>query len=148
MSTGEKNSIFDTTENVSWGALSPDGRWLAYQTNNDNPEVYVTTFPKPSGKWQVSKGEGHLPHWNENGSELFYFTSNDELCAAEVNSAGEFVKLGKVKTLLSFTPLAPGLIYSPFKDGQRFVTSERFGESEENKIIFVQNYKQEFIQEK
>ncbi len=146
MSTGERNSVFDTTENVAWGELSPDGRWLAYQKNNDNSsEVYVTTFPNPSGKWQVSKGEGNLPHWNEDGSEIFYFTDSDELRVTEVNSAGEFIKLGKVKTLFSFTPLNPGLVYTPFRDGQRFVTCELFRETEENKIIFVQNYKQEFI---
>lgn len=147
MFTGKKSSIFDTTENVAWGKLSPDGRWLAYQTNNGNSsEVYVTTFPNPSGKWQVSKGEGNLPRWNENGSEIFYFTSNDELRVTEVNSTGEFIKLGKVKTLFNFTSVTPGLAYTPFKNGQRFVTCELFGETEENKIIFVQNYKQEFIQ--
>src|SRR5580704_5582175 len=68
------NSAFDERE----PAFSPDGRWLAYQSNESgNYEVYVRPFPGPGGKWQVSTGGGLLPKWSRNSQELFYRTVTD-----------------------------------------------------------------------
>jgi Tol biopolymer transport system component len=56
-------------------AFSPDGRWLAYVSNEGpNPEVYVRPFPADpaGGKWQISSGGGQWPIWSRNGRELFY----------------------------------------------------------------------------
>ena len=45
--------------------FSPDGRWLAYASNESGrPEVYVRPFPGPGGKWQISTGGGNLPTWS------------------------------------------------------------------------------------
>ncbi len=146
METGETESIFDSTEDVTWGMISPDGRWLAYQLTKDNKDaIYITTFPKPLGKWQVSKGVGYLPRWNQNGQELFYMNNNNELCAVEINGESDFLKIGKIKPMFQLNPLIPGKVYVPFNDGERFITLENFSAVSENKIIFVQNYKQEFI---
>ncbi len=59
---------------VSFPALSPDERWLAYQSNESGAfEVYVRPFPNvEDGKWQVSQGGGLSPVWSPNGGELFY----------------------------------------------------------------------------
>jgi Tol biopolymer transport system component len=49
-------------------AFSPDGRWLAYQSNESGSyEVYVRPFPGPGGKWQISTGSGNDPKWSRNG---------------------------------------------------------------------------------
>ncbi len=55
-------------------ALSPDGRWLAYESNESGTdEVYVRPFPDTdAGKWQVSTSGGRAPVWAHNGRELFY----------------------------------------------------------------------------
>ena len=54
-------------------AISPDGRWLAYASNESGGyEVYVQRFPELLGRQQVSVGGGHRPHWSEDGRELFY----------------------------------------------------------------------------
>ena len=54
-------------------ALSPDGRWLAYVTDETGrSEVYVKRFPDPGGRVQVSLTGGSEPVWNRNGRELFY----------------------------------------------------------------------------
>ena len=54
-------------------AISPDGRWLAYASNESGRyEVYVQRFPEMLGRQQVSVGTGHRPHWSEDGRELFY----------------------------------------------------------------------------
>ncbi len=59
---------------VSFPSLSPDERWLAYQSNESgNFEVYVRPFPNvDGGRWQVSQGGGLSPVWSPNGRELFY----------------------------------------------------------------------------
>ena len=54
-------------------AISPDGRWLAYASNESGLyEVYVQRFPEMLGRQQVSVGTGHRPHWSDDGRELFY----------------------------------------------------------------------------
>ncbi|HEX4824276.1 MAG TPA: protein kinase [Candidatus Polarisedimenticolaceae bacterium] len=54
-------------------AVSPDGRWLAYQTNvGGHWEVYIRPLPTGNGTWQVSRGGGTLPHWSPRGNELVY----------------------------------------------------------------------------
>jgi serine/threonine-protein kinase len=54
-------------------ALSPDGAWLAYASDESGAdEVYVRAFPGPGGKWQISNGGGTEPAWSADGRELFY----------------------------------------------------------------------------
>ena len=52
-------------------SFSPDGRWLAYRSNESKRnEVYVVSFPQPGGKWQISTEGGQLPVWSKDGREL------------------------------------------------------------------------------
>ncbi len=68
--------------------LSPNGRWLAYVSDETNrTEVYVQTFPMHTGKWQVSNSGGGLPVWSRDGKELFFVGSERTLMAVEVNSS-------------------------------------------------------------
>ena len=54
-------------------ALSPDGRFLVYTSNESGRnEIYVQSFPGPGGKWQISNAGGTDPHWRADGKELFY----------------------------------------------------------------------------
>jgi Tol biopolymer transport system component len=56
-----------------WPTISPDGRWLAYMSNQSGQyEVYVQAFPSGSRRGQVSTGGGVLPFWNPKGGELVY----------------------------------------------------------------------------
>lgn len=56
-----------------WARFSPDGRWLAYSSNESGrPEVYVRLFPGPGGKWQISSGGGNFPVWSQTRKELLY----------------------------------------------------------------------------
>jgi serine/threonine-protein kinase len=80
-------------------AISPDGRWMAYTSDESGrSEVYVTPFapqgPAPGGKWQVSNDGGAVPRWSPIGRELFYrgpdrrvmavaYTSKSDSFAAE-----------------------------------------------------------------
>ena len=65
-------------------AISPDGRWLAYESNEaGRDEIYVRPFPTGGGKWQVSTHGGTAPEWSSDGTELFYL-ADDTLMSAPV----------------------------------------------------------------
>jgi Tol biopolymer transport system component len=107
--------------------FSPDNRWVAYVSDETgNREVYVTTYPQASGKWQVSRGGGTEPRWRGDGKELFYIGSDGRLLAVPVSSSGTGFEVGVA------TPLFPVLARAPISatdtynytvtaDGQRFL---------------------------
>ncbi|HKF51750.1 MAG TPA: protein kinase, partial [Candidatus Acidoferrales bacterium] len=77
--------------------FSPDGKWLAYSsTESGRAEVYVTPFPTPGGKWQVSTEGGSFPVWRRDGKELFYMSVDDKIMAAEVSENGPSFVIGRV----------------------------------------------------
>jgi len=79
-------------------AFSPDGRWLAYQSNESGKvEVYITPFPQAGGKWQVSQGGGVTPSWRADGQGLYYRTQDGKLMEAPVASKGSAVEVGTSK---------------------------------------------------
>jgi Tol biopolymer transport system component len=69
------------------GQVSPDGRWLAYNSNESGRyEINVQSFPKPGGgKWQISKDGGGFPRWRRDGKELFYYASDGRLMAVPIS---------------------------------------------------------------
>ena len=74
-----------------WGKVSPDGRWLAYQSNESGrDEIYVQAFPEPGRKVVVSKGGGTHPRWRRNGRELYYVAPDDKLMAVPVEPGANF----------------------------------------------------------
>jgi len=81
-------------------ALSPDGHWIAYETNETGRnEVYVRPFPNvEAGKWQVSANGGHSPLWSRSGRELFFVDLARNLVAVPV-AAGPVPHLGERRTL-------------------------------------------------
>ena len=81
-------------------AVSPDGHWLAYESNETGrTEVFLRPFPgTESGKWQVSSGGGYSPLWARNGKELFYVNARREMMAAPIQ-AGSMPRLGEPRLL-------------------------------------------------
>ena len=72
------------------GAISPDGQWVVYQTNESGqPEIYVVGFPDGGNRVQVSNSGGSEPVWSKNGKELFY-RSGDKLIAVPVENGKSF----------------------------------------------------------
>jgi len=102
------------------GKLSPDGRWLAYESNETGVfEVYVQAFPGKEGKWQVSAKGGSRPLWSRDGKELFYIAGDNKLMAMDVKGGARF-EHGLPKAL--FEARTPG--YASFDvtpDGKRFL---------------------------
>ena len=65
--------------------FSPDGRWMAYQSNETGrAEIYVTRFPDPTGKIQVSSTGGAQPVWGRDGRNLYFLTSTDDLMETNI----------------------------------------------------------------
>jgi Tol biopolymer transport system component len=76
-------------------AFSPDGKWLAYHTNEQGRnEVYITAFPGGGAKWQVSTNGGGSAHWRRDGKELFFLDSTDNIVAVDVNLSGNAPQMG------------------------------------------------------
>jgi len=65
--------VIQSPANEAGAVLSPNGKWLAYRSDESGRyEVYVTAFPGPAGKWQVSNGGGVFPSWSADGKQLYY----------------------------------------------------------------------------
>jgi eukaryotic-like serine/threonine-protein kinase len=80
--------IVQTPFNNNGALFSPDRKWIVYGSDESGRnEVYVTSFPKPVGKWQVSLDGGQNPQWNSNGKEIFFLSMNDNrIMGAQVGS--------------------------------------------------------------
>jgi len=76
--------------NETLAVLSPNGKWLAYASDESGRiEVYVTAFPGPGGKWQVSSGGGNNPSWSADGKQLYYH-NGDKLMLVVVQKPETF----------------------------------------------------------
>jgi eukaryotic-like serine/threonine-protein kinase len=99
---------------------------VAYSSNESGRwEIYVTSFPDPHGKWQVSNAGGEQPRWRSDGSELFYLSNDAKIMAVPVKTGTNF-DAGTPIVLFQANPremFATSEIYSydVSKDGQRFL---------------------------
>ena len=83
----EPRPVVRTAADEHYGTLSPDGRWLAYISNETGDyEVYAESFPATGFKRQVSTQGGFEPQWRRDGKELFYLAPNQTLMAVGVKS--------------------------------------------------------------
>ncbi len=128
----QAQTFLKTPANENAPQFSPDGRWLAYASDESGLyEIYVQPYPGPGGKWQISTDGGREPRWNRNGRELFYRIGR-KMMAVEIStqptfSAGTPKTLfeGEYRLLQTSTPN-----YDVTADGQRFLMlkpSERGG---------------------
>jgi serine/threonine protein kinase/Tol biopolymer transport system component len=128
-------SFLQGSFNVGQGQFSPDGRWLAYSSDESGrPEVYVTPFPAGGSKWQVSVAGGTSPRWRRDDKELFYLAADSELMAAEVDGSGSSFQVAAVRPLfhvllktgiarLDLSSTSEQISYDAGPDGKRFVVN-------------------------
>jgi eukaryotic-like serine/threonine-protein kinase len=120
--------LVQTAFTEAFGEISPDGHWLAYQSNESGQfEIWVTPFPNvTTGKWQVSTSGGTQPLWGRNGQELFYESMGAlmrvSLTIGSTFAAGRPSKL--FDTAGFFIPGAPGRLYDIASDGRRFLMTK------------------------
>jgi Tol biopolymer transport system component len=122
----ESFPLVATKANEGQGQFSPDGRWMAYASDESGAyEVYVQPFPPTGGKWQVSTRGGAQPQWRRDGKEIFYIAADRNLLAVDVKTTPELL-FGTPRPL--FLTRVPALTenqirntYVPDEDGQRFL---------------------------
>jgi serine/threonine protein kinase len=104
-------------------SISPDGRWMAYQSNETGRrEVYVTGFPGGGAKWQVSSNGGSSPKWRADGKELFFLDTSDTLCAVEFSTTGSAPHLGAPRALFQAVGIQRDFgAYDVTADGKTFL---------------------------
>lgn len=127
------------------GQFSPDGRWVAYASNETGKwEIYVTSFPDAHGKWQISIGGGEQPRWRADGKELFYLSTDGKMMSVPVMTGTTF-DAGAPIALFQAAPRQPVPLYDLFvydvsRDGQRFLINTPVKEAEKQPISVVLNW--------
>jgi serine/threonine protein kinase/Tol biopolymer transport system component len=113
-------------------ALSPDGRWIAYESDESGrSEVYVEEFPSHARRRQISTGGGSYPNWRGDGRELFYITGDHFVAAADMTS--------ETSTPKPLFHLA-GETYEVAADGQRFLVGQPLEDSTKQPFTVVTNW--------
>ena len=112
--------LLQTPANETEMSLSPDGRFLAYTSDDSGrTEVYVSRFPEMSGRAPVSAGGGQRPSWRADGRELYFVGPGNRLMSAAVSVTGATLAVAP-PSLLFEVPVFGGL-YVPSADGRRFL---------------------------
>ena len=124
--------------------FSPDGRWIAYVSAEAGvSEVYVQSFPRGAGKWQISSGGGTMPVWRRDGREIFFLASDGRLMAAGVNTSPNFDVETPRPLFATNVRNFVGLSRRQFDvtaDGQRFILNAAVEEQGAAPITLVQNW--------
>jgi Tol biopolymer transport system component len=134
--------ILKTSANEAMPQISPDGKWVAYQSDASNQwEVYIQPFPRGEGRLQISKGGGEHPMWNPQGGELFYVSGND-LMAVDI-AAVPTLRAGAPRRLFSGDTVGTRLLtaykierfFAPAPDGRHFVVVKGNGTGKNDVIL-------------
>jgi Tol biopolymer transport system component len=142
-SGGERRHLVNReTTDTGEAAVSPDGRWLAFDSGEANQsEVYVTTFPTPGRRWQISTEGGREPSWSGDGRRLFYRDSRSVLRATVVGGRGDSLIIGNTRRLFELPArFAIEKQWDVTPDGERFLIVEPVGADQLPPITLVQNW--------
>jgi eukaryotic-like serine/threonine-protein kinase len=133
------------------GEVSPDGRWLAYESNESGrTEIYVRPFPKvDAGRFPISTVGGTRPAWSPKADEIFFIDSSGGLTSVRLEHAENTIVAGRPQQLFS-TRYQPGFTtlgidfrgYDVARDGQRFLMIKEPAEStpQAQRVVVVVNW--------
>ena len=145
---GERRAaaILDTVFAEGYATLSPNGRWLAYQSDQSGKaEVYVQSFDGLSSgtkrRWQVSKNGG-LPRWRADGNELFYITEDGRMMSVPVHATADgAIDVGQTEMLFQTRPVPNTWnLYDVSPDGHHFLVNVPLEWTSANPITVVTNW--------
>ena len=145
---GKPYAFLNTPASEFAPSFSPDGRWLAYHSNESGrDEVYVRPFPPREGKWPVSSGGGQWPIWSRARAkrELLYQTLDNQIMAVPYSVEGdsfrrEAPRLWTERRILR-RPTLRSMDLHP--DGERVaaaVATEGRAEGSQDKVVFIFNF--------
>ena len=133
--------LHDTSFPEFGGQVSPDGKWIAYQSlESGTMDVYVQPFPGPGAKVRISIQGGSWPRWSRNGRELFYWEGaapTSRLMSVEAQTTPTF-KAGSPQVLFS---MLSGTTWDVAPDGKRFLVElTRLGDAGSSKMAAVTDW--------
>jgi Tol biopolymer transport system component len=104
-------SLFlQTDANEVWGQFSPDGRWVAYQSNETGRyEIYVRPFPRGGGSFPISTSGGVYPRWSRDGKELYFIAPDAKMMAASIQRTSTTIEAGVPAPLFQTQRLGGGV---------------------------------------
>ena len=143
---GKAEPFLRTSANELNPAVSPNGRWIAYQSDESGRyEVYVVPFRGPGGKRQISDGGGQLPIWSRNGLQLFFEDLNNRIMATDYTATGDSFVQGKPRewSEQQLQEVAGMLNYDLSPDGKGFAIFPELraqGEKGDVHIAFLLNF--------
>ncbi len=121
-------AVLQTPFTETKGRLSPDGRWIAYQSNESgSSQVTVQSFPPSGARFQVSTNGGYQPKWSRDGKELFYVAPDKKLMVVQVKAEGTRFEVSVPQPLFDMRignlPGNGSPFYDVTSDGRRFIVS-------------------------
>ena len=143
---GKPTVFLSTPFSEDFPIFSPDGRWLAYTSNESGrSEVYVRPFPGPGGKWQISADGGSLARWSRVRNEVFFEATDNRLMVASYKVEGDAFRADKprVWTERPFFPRSLGWDFDLHPDGERVAVApvvEGQVAPKQDKAVFVFNF--------
>jgi serine/threonine-protein kinase len=127
---GEPRVVLETPANEGSPAVSPNGRWMAYTSDEAGDfQVFVRAFPGPGGKWQISTTGGVQPRWSPDGKELFYRSSTSLFAVQVLENGGGFRAGRPVELLDDLSGTTSDYDYDVLDSG-RFLFVETVGQDE------------------
>ena len=124
--------------NVSSPRFSPDGRWIAYESDESGtPEVYVALTAGAGEKKRLSPAGGRQPRWRRDGKELYYVAPDGSVMAVPV-TLGEKIEAGVPAALFRVETDVANYDVSP--DGSRFLVSTRLERFPESPLRVIVNW--------
>jgi len=141
---GKATPLLQTPFEESSGRLSPDGRWIAYSSDeSDQFQVYVQSFPPGRGKWRISTNNGRLPEWRSDGRELYFIDLEGKLVAAPVIEGASF-EAGAATALFDLhaprTAYPDLMPYAAMAGGQKFLVNRLIDRDPSTSLVVVLNW--------
>ena len=136
--------VANTSFTERMGQFSPDGRWVAYETNESGrQEIVAQRFPEAGAKWQVSTGGGIAPRWRADGREIYFIAPDGKMMAVPITMTGSTFEAGKTEALFSSQ-----IVPQPFKaqytvsgDGRFLINNLTEEQSSASPITLILNWK-------
>jgi Tol biopolymer transport system component len=136
--------VADTSFTERMGQFSPDGRWVAYETNESGrQEIVAQRFPEAGAKWPVSTGGGIAPRWRADGREIYFIAPDGRMMAVPITITGSTFEAGKTEALFSSQ-----IVPQPFKtqytvsgDGRFLINNLTEEDSAASPITLILNWK-------
>ncbi len=150
LKAGKPEVFLETPANELYPAFSPDGRWIAYRSDESGTdEIYVRAFPDKGGTWLISNNGGVLAVWSRNGRELFYRTADQRIMLVTYAVKGDVFVADRprlwTEKRLAETSGTQNLDIAP--DGKRFVAlmpgTSLDAQRSASRVIFLQNFTDE-----